>query len=162
MDYMTNYITTQFFFFVLVLFCLQMIFTLLQLKQFQAVIKKFEGSGIIGVGHRKGIIKSGEILVLSYNLESNKVVACESLTGITIFSKFKKIESYIGLTLVEIREIGLELDMVEFKRHRKTNPYNKDERTKKKGALIQAVDSIEYWIEDDAIKNITSNSGKEE
>lgn len=127
---------------------LQIFLSVIHVKQFEKAIKRHEGSGILGIGHKKGVFSSGQLLILSYDRFTNKIVACEILEGITVFSNFNEVSEYKNLSLSEIKEIALELDMQEFKHYRKKHPYDETEVTKKKGALIQAIENIETWLKE--------------
>lgn len=143
-----NYISISFAIFVFAMLSLQILLSIIHVKQFQKTIKKYEGTGVLGIGHKKGFLSSGQLLILSYNRFTGKIVACEILEGITIFAQFGEVTTYNDLSLSEIKEIALELDLVEFKKYRKKHPYDENELTKKKGALIQAVENIENWIKE--------------
>jgi DNA-binding transcriptional regulator of glucitol operon len=79
------------------------------------------GKGVLGVGQRRGLFSFGELLVLVYNAHEKKVVTVQSLRGFSIFSRFKEISDYTGLTLEELRR-------------RNARP---------RSALIQAVEAVE-------------------
>jgi len=128
---------------------LQMFLSLLQIKLYQKTVKEMRGSGLLGIGQRKGGVKSGEILILSYDRQNDRVISCQSLKGLTIFAKFKKISVYEGLSLSKMRELGIAQDTKDLKRYRTKHPYNPDILSKKKGALIQAVEAIEHRLKQD-------------
>lgn len=142
--------TSVLFLIIFGLMCLQMLLSITQVRRYQKTLKQVLGTGLIGIGQRKGGIKSGEILILSYDRQNGRIVHCKSMSGLTIFATFKDIPEYIGLSLAEIREIGIELDAVQLKRYRKKHPYDPNTLSKKKGALIQAVEAIELRLRHDA------------
>lgn len=137
---------TWIFIVIFALMCLQMLLSVIQVRRYQRTLKGVLGTGLLGIGQRKGGLRAGEILILSYNRQEGRVIHCKSMSGLTILAKFKDIPEYIGLTLPEIRVIGEELDAVEMKRYRKRHPYDPNVLSKKKGALIQAVEAIELRI----------------
>lgn len=143
--------STNFLFLILfVVMVLQALLTVMQARRYQKTLKQVLGTGLLGVGQRKGGVKSGEILILSYDRQTGRVVQCKSMRGYTIFARFKDIPEYIGLSLAEIRQIGVELDAVQMKRYRKKHPYDPSALSKKKGALIQAVEAIELRMRHEA------------
>lgn len=125
------------------LMAIQMLLSFVQVRHYQKTVKKMLGTGIIGVGQRKSTLRQGEILILSYDRQTDRVVTCKSMKGYTIFAQFKDIPDYAGLTLDQIRKIGIELDAKELRRYRKRHPYNATVLSKKKGALIQAVEALD-------------------
>ncbi|MGI6109597.1 MAG: transcriptional regulator GutM [Eubacteriaceae bacterium] len=132
-----------FFLIVFALMCLQMFLGLIQVKRYRTELMKLSGTGTIGLGHRKGTIRAGQILILSYSKSKNKIVDARRMAGLTIFARFKEAPELIGLTLDEIRSLGLEEDSRLYKHRRKKHPYDPKEVTKKKGAVIQAVEAID-------------------
>lgn len=125
------------------LMAIQMLLSFVQVRHYQKTVKRMIGSGVIGVGQRKNALRPGEILILSYDRKEDKVVSCKSMKGYTIFAKFKDIPAYAGMSLVQIRKVGIELDAKEMRRYRKRHPYDATKLSKKKGALIQAVEAID-------------------
>jgi DNA-binding transcriptional regulator of glucitol operon len=96
----------------------------LQVRQYQKVIRKWLGKGVLGVGQRRGLFSFGELLVLVYNAHEKKVITVQSLRGLSVFSRFREITAFTGLTLEELRR-------------RNVRPNS---------ALIQAVDAVEKLI----------------
>ncbi len=125
------------------LMAIQMLLSFVQVRHYQKTVKKMLGSGVIGVGQRKSTLRQGEILILSYDRKTDRVAACKSMKGYTIFAQFKDIPAYVGLSLDQIRRIGIELDAKELRRYRKRHPYDATVLSKKKGALIQAVEALD-------------------
>jgi glucitol operon activator protein len=122
---------------------LQMLLGYIQVRRYQTAIRSLMGKGVLGIGQRRGIIAPGEILILAYDRESDLVTRVLSMRGYTIFAKFGEMPEYAGFTLDEIRRAGIEKDAVEMRRYRKKHPYNPKKPSKKKGALIQAVEAID-------------------
>lgn len=142
----------MFFFAVFAMMCLQMFLSVIQVKRYHREIRKLKGTGIIGIGHTKGSLKSGQIILISYDTKSERVTQARRMKGITIFAGFTPLDDYVGLSLDEIRAMGIEQDAKEFKHRRKKHPYDPQELVKKKGALIQAVEAIDRRIEDNQRK----------
>ena len=117
-----------------------------QIRHYQRTLKKWRGKGLLGVGQKKGGLKPGEILILVYNRNGDKTVSVQSMKGYTIFANFREIKEYTGLSLAELRRLGIEQDAKEFKRYRKKHPYDPLVLSKKKGALIQAVEAVDRYL----------------
>ena len=136
--------------FLLVVFTLLALQNLLgyffQIRQYQKIIKKWLGKGILGVGQRRGLFLPGEILVLVYNLEENTVIAVQSMRGYSIFARFKERLEYSGLSLEELHQKGLEEDLRDLRLWRIIFHYKPQTLTKRKGALIQAVEAVEHHL----------------
>ncbi len=126
-----------------VLLSAQGLLTVLQVKSFQKAIAAMRGKGLLGIGSRRGVLRSGQILILSYDRATDKINNCMRMLGITIFERFKPVPEYIGLTLSEARELGIAEDLELNKRLRKRHPYNPEQPDKRKGVLIQAVEAID-------------------
>jgi glucitol operon activator protein len=97
-----------------------MLLAMIQVKRYQRAVKEMLGTGVLGIGSRRGgIIKPGEIIILSYDLKADRVVMVKSMKGKTVFAKFKEIPHYAGLSLSDIRIIAVEIDAYELKRYKK-------------------------------------------
>ena len=118
----------------------------MQVRQYQGIIRKMLGKGIVGVGQRRGLIFSGEILVLVYNLKENKALSVQSLKGYSIFARFRERTELSGLSLDELRQKGLKADRRDMHLWRIFFRYKQEKPTKQKGALIQAVEGIEQYL----------------
>ncbi|GHV85538.1 hypothetical protein AGMMS50230_11460 [Spirochaetia bacterium] len=98
----------------------------LQVRQYQRAVKRWLGKGIVGIGRRRGLFRSGELLILVYNSRENKTLAVESLRGWTVFARFEERKEYAGLSLRRLRRRGIE--------------------TGGQGALIQAIEAVEQYL----------------
>lgn len=132
-----------FFLLVFALMSLQMFFSMFQVKRYKKEMNRMRGTGIVGIGHTKGGMKMGQILLVSYSRRDDRVVACKAMRGMTIFASFKTREDLVGMSLSDLKALALQEDAKEFSHRRKKHPYDADEYSKKKGALIQAVEAIE-------------------
>jgi glucitol operon activator protein len=127
---------------------LQMFLGLIQVREYKQAMNSYRGTGIVGLGHTKGTFsKMGKIVVLSYNSRQDKVVGCKIMKGFSIFAKFKVVTAYDGMSLSQVRQAALDEDAKEFKSRRKRHPYDPKEFSKKKGALIQAIEAIDGRLE---------------
>ena len=145
------------FLIVFALMALQMVLSLFQIKRYQRELGKLRGTGTIGIGHTKGGLKAGQILIVSYSRRKDQVVAYRQMKGLTIFAGFKTNEAILGKCLSDLKDIGLKEDAREFRRRRRKHPYDPEEMSKKKGALIQAVEAIERRL---AVEDTQSENKK--
>ena len=117
-----------------------------QIRRYQKIIRRWLGKGILGVGQRRGLFMPGEICILVYNQRENRVIAVESMRGYSIFMCFREKPEYVGLSLEELRLIGLKKDRKDMGLWRIFFRYNPQKPSKRKGALIQAVEAIEKYL----------------
>jgi glucitol operon activator protein len=129
---------------------LLMLFGFVQVRHYQKAVKKWLGKGILGIGQRRGALRPGEIIILVYNQHEDRVVTVQSMRGYTVFAHFVDVPGLSDLTLDAIRKIGIERDLVEMKFYRKKHPYDPKFLSKKKGALIQAVEAIDLRLRHEA------------
>ncbi len=141
---------TWIFLAIFALMAAQMLLAFIQVRHYQRTVKGLLGSGVIGVGQRKNALRQGEIIILSYDRNKDEVVACKSMKGYTIFAKFKDMPEYVGMTLSAIRKAGIERDAQELRYYRKRRPYDATVLSKKKGALIQAVEALDHRFRKEA------------
>jgi glucitol operon activator protein len=127
-----------------------MVFGYVQVRHYQKAVKKWLGKGILGIGQRRGRLAPGEIIILVYDKGEDRVVTVQSMRGYTVFAHFIEVPEYSGLGIDEIRKIGIEKDAVEMKWYRKRHPYDPAVLSKKKGALIQAVEAIDMRLRREA------------
>jgi glucitol operon activator protein len=120
----------------------------IQIRHYQKTVKKWLGKGLLGIGHRRGRLGPGEIVILVYDKIGDRVVSVQSMRGYSVFAHFAEIPEYTGFSLDEIRTAGIEKDAREMKWRRK--PYDPAVLSKKKGALIQAVEAIDARIRREA------------
>lgn len=133
----------------LLLIVLQQFIAVVQYKDYQNVVRGMRHMGLLGIGARKGGFRTGEIIILSYDKSTGKINACKRLHGIFVFEKFRDIPHLVGLSLDEVRKIGIARDAILNRRYRKKHPYDFHEPSKKKAALIQAVEAIARRLERD-------------
>ncbi|MEG1431328.1 transcriptional regulator GutM [Eubacterium sp.] len=144
---MQNSMMNYLFLVVFGLMALQMFLGLIQVRAYKNAMNALRGTGIVGLGHTKGsLAKKGQVIVLSYKRRSDQVVACKVMRGVTIFARFKDVSDYNGMGLEALRTLAIAQDQKEFKHRRKKHPYDPEEYSKKKGALIQAVEAIDGRI----------------
>lgn len=132
------------FFVLFMAMSLQVFLGFIQVKAYKRAMESLRGTGIVGLGHTKGgWTKKGKIVVLSYSPGKDQVTGCKIMKGISVFAKFKVVHDYDGLNWKQLEEKGKEEDVTEFRRYRKKHAYDATEYSKKKGALIQAVEAIQ-------------------
>jgi glucitol operon activator protein len=134
----------------------------LQVRQYQRAVKKWLGKGILGMGQRRGILRPGELLILVYNPREDKSVSVQSMRGYTVFARFEEVKALAGLSLEELRRVGIEKDAKEMKWRRKRHPYDPGELSKKKGALIQAVEAVDGYLKKQAAEKEAAEEAEAE
>ena len=142
------------------LFLLLVIFTLLslqnilgyffQIRQYQKMIRKWLGKGILGIGQRRGLFMPGEIIILVYDTKANAAITVQSMRGYSIFVRFKEKLDYSGLSLEELRRLGLEADHRDLRMWRIFFRFKPQKLSRQKGALIQAVEAVTKKIASEA------------
>ena len=110
------------------------------------MIRKWLGKGIVGVGQRRGLFTFGELLILVYDAKEDKVITVQSMRGFSIFVRFREKPELLGLSLYELRRQGLIADRQDLKLWRILFQYKLQKATKRKGALIQAVEAVEKYM----------------
>ena len=75
-------------------------------KKYVASQKRVRQYGGVSTARVKGSLrKKGKIVLLAFNEEDDTITYGEKFEGITVFSKFEKIEGIEGLTLDEVEAI---------------------------------------------------------
>ncbi len=114
-----------------VLFILQGIFSFNQIKNYQTRIKELKKKGLVGIGREKGFLRAGNITILVCN-KQGKVLVGEKMEGITVFSRFREIDSLAGISLQKLKET-----------------YSEKKKNAASKAILQAIDSLEKAIRDE-------------
>lgn len=135
-------------FFAFFMMILQNFLSYLQYKSYQKAVKALQGKGwILGIGMRKGgfHLKGGGIVVIAWDRNANRVMACKKLSGIAMWKRFEDVDAYNGMTLNAVRAAAIAEDLSVNKRLREKEPYSPllADKRRKKGALIQAVEAID-------------------
>ncbi|MCL1812776.1 MAG: transcriptional regulator GutM [Treponema sp.] len=113
-----------------------------QVRQYQKMIRKWLGKGILGIGQRRGLFTPGEILILVYDTRANAAITVQSMRGYSIFVRFKEKLDYSGLSLEELRRLGMEADRRDLGLWRLFFRFKPQKLSRQKGALIQAVEAV--------------------
>ena len=134
-----------------VLLALQGYLTHLQYKNYQKVVDALRGKGrILGIGMRKGgmHMQGGAIVILAWNRQEDRIEGCKRLCGPTLWKRFEDVDACVGKRLNEVRKLGVEEDYALNKRVRDKVPYSPllEDKRRKKGALIQAVEAIDRYL----------------
>ncbi len=77
---------------------LQIVFTMIQNKHFSQTIREMSmqySPGYLGVGVVKQRFGIGSVVILVSDL-SGKIVGAKEMTGVTVFSRFRSVNSLIG------------------------------------------------------------------
>ncbi len=130
-----------------ILMIVQTFFAILQIKAYQKELKSLVGKGILGIGQKKGFLSQGEILILCYDRNKDKVITCRSMKGITVFNRFKEKKNIAGLSLDEVKKIAKDEDDIINKKLRQKVPYDEKVPDKRKCALLQAVEAVNLRLQ---------------
>lgn len=150
-----------------VLMIVQSGLTYLQYKNYEKAVKSMQKKGILlGVGLRKGgfNLKGGAIVILAMDRKTCRITGCKRLDGIAMWKRFKETALYNGLSLSEIREVGMVEDLEVNGKRREKEPYSKAllDKKRKKGALIQAVEALDKRLEKETRDALYQQRRKEE
>lgn len=94
-----------------------------------------KGKGLLGVGYRRGILRGGQILILSYDRNSKTINNCKTMRGITSFERLKTADDYIGLSLNEIKKMAI-LEDQKLNKPQKIRKDGSKVAPQKRGALF--------------------------
>jgi glucitol operon activator protein len=111
-------------------FCLlimQVGLTYLQVINYHKRLYSLKTLGIMGIGNKKGKIAAGSIIILISN-KDGIIIDCEEMKGRTVFSRFNKVNKYIGLSIYSLKTF-----------HQNNIKY-------KKSAIAKAIQSIEQQL----------------
>ena len=132
-----------------------------QIRQYQKMLRKWLGKGILGVGQRRGLFTPGEIVILVYNPAEDKTIIVRAMRGYSVFAAFKEKPEYAGLPLKELRAQGIKEDLRDMRFLRIFFRYKPNAPTKLKGALIQAVEGVEEYLKNRvAIQPVPASSAE--
>ncbi|WP_050740272.1 transcriptional regulator GutM [Acetobacterium bakii] len=131
-----------------VMMVLQSLLTYFQYRNYQKAVDSMREKGkLLGIGLRKGgfNLKGGSIVILGLDRDTKQIVDCKKLEGIAIWKRFEAITLYNGLSLKEVREIGIAEDYEINRRQREKAAYSLGalDKKRKKGALIQAIEALD-------------------
>ena len=111
-------------------FCLLIIqggLTYLQVVNYHKRIYSLRTLGIMGIGNKKGRVAAGSIIILISN-KDGIIIDCEEMKGRTVFSRFNKVNKYIGMSIYSMKIF-----------------YEKNKKYKK-SAILKAILSIDQQL----------------
>jgi len=134
---------------------LQSLLTYFQYKNYQKALDSMREKGkLLGIGLRKGgfNLKGGAIIIIGMDRGTKRIVECKKLEGIAMWKRFETITLYDGLSLNEIREVGIAEDFEINRRKREKEAYSANalDKKRKKGALIQAIEALDKRLSNEA------------
>lgn len=101
---------------------LQIMLTKVQLKNYQATIKKMSNrsSGYLGVGIQKQKLGIG-VIAIAVTDDDGVIVECQLMRGVTVFSRFERFTEYDGLHMEQVKgrldqEDGVQAFKMAFKK----------------------------------------------
>ena len=119
-----------FFAILFALMVLQILGARLQVRQYQAAVRRLRQRGNVGIGGRKGRFGPGCIVLLAC---SGTIVGAEVMQGMTIFSRFRPVPDLYGQSVYNLKE---EYESLPDKRRRHYKGYE------------QAVDALIHRLSD--------------
>lgn len=107
---------TKIFFIAMILFVMQSVGGVIQVKDYKRTIKKLHKKGTVGIGQRKSGFFSSYIIMIVCDNEG-LIIDSETLDGIFICSRFHKIHKFKKINLVneKISDVSLEIQKKESK-----------------------------------------------
>lgn len=112
------------------LWLLQGVFSYFQVRNYRETVGRLKVKGRLLIAREKGRFKAGIIMIMAVD-DKGIIVAAEEMKGITVFHKFRKLESVIGKSIYEDEEL---LNSLESKLQRE--------------AIIGALEGV--WTEEEA------------
>lgn len=83
------------------LWMFQGILTYWQIKHYRKTLTQLKTKGRVFIGQEKGKLGAGSIVLLVAD-DNDTIIDIQEMKGITVFDKFKKIDTYIGKTLEDL------------------------------------------------------------
>lgn len=121
-----------FFAILFALMVLQVLGARLQVRQYQAAVRRLRQRGNVGIGGRKGRFGPGCIVLLACSGDGT-IVGAEVMQGMTIFSRFHAVPDLYGQSVYNLKE---EYESLPDKRRRHYKGYE------------QAVDALIHRLSD--------------
>ncbi len=121
-----------FFAILFALMVLQVLGARLQVRQYQAAVRRLRQRGNVGIGGRKGRFGPGCIVLLACSGDGT-IVGAEVMQGMTIFSRFRPVPDLYGQSVYNLKE---EYESLPDKRRRHYKGYE------------QAVDALIHRLSD--------------
>lgn len=121
-----------FFAILFALMVLQILGARLQVRQYQAAVRRLRQRGNVGIGGRKGHFGPGCIVLLACSGDGT-IVGAEVMQGMTIFSRFRPVPDLYGQSVYNLKE---EYESLPDKRRRHYKGYE------------QAVDALIHRLSD--------------
>ncbi|MBP3700450.1 MAG: transcriptional regulator [Lachnospiraceae bacterium] len=84
---------------IFVLFCMQSLGGILQVKEFRKAIRRVHQHGNVGIGQKRGFFFSGYLFLVACD-KDGIITYAEILDGAFIFSKFHEVDTYLGRKMV--------------------------------------------------------------
>ena len=84
-------------------FILQYALTYVQIKSFNKSYTKLRKMGRVVIGRKKGMVRAGAIVMLALD-KNDKVIARQTMQGVTVLARFKNYDAFNGLKIREINK----------------------------------------------------------
>ncbi len=90
----------------IIIWILQALFGFIQMKNFNKNFVEMRKKGKIVIGFKKGFIVSGTIVMIRIN-EEGDIEELRCMQGVTVFAKFKRLDSLNGKNLLSLQDEDL-------------------------------------------------------
>lgn len=84
--------------FAIIAYVVQTILGFLQIKHFNQVYGELRRKGKVAIGRKKGRIKAGTLVLFAVK-DEGEILDVRLMQGVTIFSKFRRLDQFIGQDL---------------------------------------------------------------
>lgn len=86
-----------------IMMVLQFVTSVLHIKYYQRVLRKMSkrSEGYLGVGMNQRKFKFGQVCILVTDFHG-EIIECRILSGLTVFSRFKKDPAYVGKNIFDM------------------------------------------------------------
>jgi len=86
------------------LWILQGFFSFFQMRNYQSALARLKKEGRLLIARQKGKLREGIIMIMAID-KKGIIVAAEQMRGITVFSKFKPLDSVIGQSIYDENQL---------------------------------------------------------
>lgn len=86
---------TVFIIFAVSAYAFQILLGFQQIRHFNQIYQELRGLGKVAIGRRPGKIRSGTIVMFAIK-DEGEILDARLMQGVTVMSKFKQVEQYIG------------------------------------------------------------------
>lgn len=101
----------------ILLMIMQLVGMRLQVRAYKRTVQRLHKLGNLGIGSMRGRFGPGHLVIIVCD-KDGRILDGEIMEGMTIFSKFKKIQGIAGRTIYDLKQEYLALPKKQQKRHK--------------------------------------------